>query len=684
MGFLAWSRNPAKIDTFITPNEALDWEDVGFMLWFRFFRIRRDGKVKETLIRYRPDIDGLRAVAVLAVVLYHFNVFNTLTKAGFIGVDIFFVISGYLITQVLFSDLDSDRWLLRFYLRRVRRIFPALLLVIFVVFVVASLLMMPYEFKEFGREVIGGSSFSSNLVYFLQSGYFDQSSQQKPLLHLWSLGIEEQFYLFWPILIWSISKFRWKVTLMLSIFTAGSFVYCLWASSTNQDLAFYSPISRAWELGLGGLLAIYNHSKSRTDQKYLTNLGFLILIFSFLVIDNQNSWPSIYTILPVLGTILILSNSSSVSLTSRILSNRLLVYIGRISYPLYLWHWPLYVFVSHFKGDSPSRSEKLLLFFVAFLLASLTYHFIEMPIRKSKALVFWARSLSVAMSVILVSGLVLVTSSGFPQRVSSQMSLELSQRISAQLTPPQFQNDECLESFPNAKAKDYGWWFCRTNSAKPPAILLWGNSFANQYFEGFAENDSLGDISILSIGDCSIQREIGLKNGNPCAGKLWDEQRSFVENLIMKTSSLRYVIVAGLEERASETGAKDLRRTLNFLANRGLQPIVFLPHLKPDKPVFACLDRPLVKATWDCKVSSSMRSELNVAFSSTLNLISSEFPTALIFDPNEAICDSDKCEFMRDGLPLLRDRAPHISLAGSRIVAEEFQDWASDNLSIYQ
>jgi peptidoglycan/LPS O-acetylase OafA/YrhL len=640
--------------------------------------------VKDNLNRYRPDIDGLRAIAVLAVVLYHFDVFNSLTKAGYIGVDIFFVISGYLITQILYSDLHSERWLARFYLRRVRRIFPALLLVMFAVLIVASLVMLPYEFKKFGREVIGGSSFSSNIVYFLQSGYFDQSSQQKPLLHLWSLGIEEQFYLFWPILIWSISKLRWNLLISLSMFTAGSFAYCQLLASNNQELSFYSPISRAWELGLGGLLAIYNHSKLRADQKYLANLGIVVLILSFFVVDNQNSWPNIYTILPVLGTILILSNSSSVSMTSRILSNRILVYIGRISYPLYLWHWPLYVFFYLFKGYGPNRSEKLFLFVVAFSLASLTYHYIEMPIRKSKALVFWARNLSIAMSVILVSGVILAMSSGFPQRVSSQMSLELSQRISTQLTPPQFQNEECLESFPNTKAKNYGWWFCRTNSLKPPTTLLWGNSFANQYFEGFADNNSLGDSSILSIGDCAIQREIELEKGNPCAGRLWEEQRGFVEKLIINTPSLKFVIVAGLEERLSESGATDLRRSLNFLANRSLQPIVFYPHLKPDKPIFACLDRPLVKATWDCKVSSSMRSDLNVAFSSTLDLISREFPTALIFDPNEAICDSDKCEFMRDGLPLLRDKAGHMSFAGSRIVAEQFQDWARDNLNTYQ
>ena len=332
--------------------------------------------MKDSMTKYRPDIDGLRAVAVMAVVLFHFNVFNSLTKAGFIGVDIFFVISGYLITQVLISDMDSERWLARFYLRRVRRIFPALLIVLVVVFILASLIMLPYEFKEFGQEVIGGSSFSSNLIYFLQSGYFDQSSQQKPLLHLWSLGIEEQFYLFWPILIWSILRFRWNLTIVLSLVTSASFVYCQLLSSISQDLSFYSPISRAWELGVGGLLACFNVNKPKKNHKFLSNLGSLVLIASFVLIDRHNSWPSIYTILPVLGTYLVLSGYSTVSFTSKFLSNPILVYIGRISYPLYLWHWPVYVFFGLQKGDSLNKSEKLLMFSLAFLLAILTYHYL--------------------------------------------------------------------------------------------------------------------------------------------------------------------------------------------------------------------------------------------------------------------------------------------------------------------
>jgi hypothetical protein len=282
--------------------------------------------------------------------------------------------------------------------------------------------------------------------------------------------------------------------------------------------------------------------------------------------------------------------------------------------------------------------------------------------------------------MIFASGLIVALSEGFPQRVSSQMTLELSQKISSQLIPPKFQNDDCLQRFPNPNAKDYAWWFCRTNSLEPPSVLFWGNSFANQYFEGFAGHNSLKDISILSIGDCAIQREVDLDEGNPCAGKLWDEQRKFIEKLITTTPSLKYVIIAGLKETLSEDGATDLRRTLIFLDNRNLQPIIFYPHLKPDRPIFACLDRPLASATWNCKVSSSIRSNLNREFASSLALISSEFPSTLIFDPNDAICDSDECKFMQDQLPLLRDSAPHMSSAGSRLVAEEFHHWAISNL----
>jgi peptidoglycan/LPS O-acetylase OafA/YrhL len=633
------------------------------------------------LKKYRPDIDGLRAIAVLAVVFYHFNIFPTYSKSGFIGVDIFFVISGYLITNILISDTSSKHWIRRFYIRRVRRIFPALILVLFTTVITASLVMLPFDFKIFGQEILGGSTFSSNIVYLQQVGYFDQSSYQKPLLHLWSLGIEEQFYIFWPILIWVISKLRLRVTLMLGILTISSFLYCVWISTIFQDLAFYSPFSRAWELAVGGLIASFKIRETTKIYRSLGNLGLLLLAASFLYIDNEKTWPSLLTVLPVLGALMILADSSKRTFKHLVLSNKILVYVGRISFPLYLWHWPLFVFFKIYKGESPDRYEKVSLFVSSILLASLTYHFLELPIKKRHFARIGTRSLSFAMTLVTISGVVLTFSNGFPSRFSSQMSLETSRQLTLQFSPPSFQDQNCLNKFPNPKSKEYGWWFCRTSSVNPPTILLWGNSFANQYFEGLKENSYFRNQSILSIGDCSIQREPDLENGNPCAGGLWKEQRNFVKDLIRSTPSIDYVIVAGLKEVTNALDAADLESTLTFLNEQGKRTIVFYPHLKPMNSIYSCIDRPFFGATWDCEEPITFRKELNSNFSSSFRLITQKFPSTLIFDPNDAFCERTVCEFMKDGVPLLRDTSPHISQAGSRLVAEVFADWAQSNLN---
>ena len=629
---------------------------------------------------YRPDIDGLRAIAVLAVVLYHFNILATFSKSGFIGVDTFFVISGYLITSILISDTNSEHWIRRFYVRRVRRIFPALILVLFFSIVTASLILIPIEFKIFGREVFSASTFSSNIYYFQQVGYFDQSSYQKPLLHLWSLGIEEQFYIFWPILIWVILKFRLRATLILGILTLSSFLYCLWISRYSQDLAFYSPFSRAWELGVGGLLATSKLREFSKTGRSLGNLGLLLLAVSFVFIDNENTWPGLFTILPVLGALAILADSSQVTFKHRVLSNKILVYIGRISFPLYLWHWPLFVFFKIYKGDSPDRYEKVSLFVISVLLASLTYHFLEIPLKRSHFARIGTRSLSIAMTLVMISGVILTFSNGFAARIGNEKSQERALQVSLNFTPPSFQDKNCLDKFPNPNSKDYAWWFCRTSSVKPPTILLWGNSFANQYFEGLAENRYFKSQSILSIGDCPIQRQPELKDGNPCAGDLWKEQRNFVEEIIRSTPSIKYVIVAGLKEATNNSDKVDLEATLRLISELKIKSIVFYPHLKPTKSILSCMDRPLIKATWNCKVPISFRQKMNSNFSSSLTLITEKFPATSIFDPNNVFCDGTTCGFLKDGLPLLRDTIPHISLAGSRLVAADFISWAQKNL----
>ena len=631
-----------------------------------------------TIKTYRSDIDGLRALSILAVLAFHYGVFSNFSKSGFIGVDIFFTISGFLITQIILTNSGQTEWIRRFYWRRIRRIFPALIFVLLATIVAGALIMLPYEFKKLGIELIGGSTFSSNFVYLQQLGYFDNSAIQKPLLHLWSLGIEEQFYIFWPLLIWLMSRFQINKKFVLILLTLVSLSFCIYISNRNLSLAFYSPFARAWQLAAGGLAAIYYLDKNVKKFSFMGFIGLMLVFSSFFVIDGSNNWPGFLTILPTLGTLLMLLDDSPKSLKNRLLSLRPLVFLGKISFPLYLWHWPILSFFS--LTQEVDGFDRMLLLFLSFFLAVITYLFVEKPIRNAENFQHIIPRLSFAMCFVILCGISLANSNGFPQRIRNLTYPAESYNPSQQFEPIAFQDQACLSKYPNANADNYKWWFCRMSSTNSPTVLLWGNSFANQYFEGLAQNKDFKNHSILSIGDCSIQREIDLPKYNPCSGSKWDEQHKFVKDIIASTPTLRYVIVAGLKEKPSVQDSEDLLSALRFLETTNLSIVLYFPHLKPEKPIYTCIDRPLFAASWTCEDSTSMRETLINDFKSTIETVREEFPLALVFDPNDAFCDEIICKYMRNGIPLLRDSAPHISTEGSILVSEMFAKWAKINL----
>jgi peptidoglycan/LPS O-acetylase OafA/YrhL len=625
---------------------------------------------------YRPDIDGLRAISVLAVIAYHFGIFPEITKGGFLGVDIFFTISGFLITKLLLSDFRSSNWIRNFYFRRIRRIFPALILILFSTLILGSFLLLPFELRNVGTEIIGGSTFSSNLIYLHQSGYFDSSASYKPLLHLWSLGIEEQFYIFWPVFIWGMHRLRLNKRNSVFLFLIISFIYCLYVSRNNPIQAFYSPLSRSWELAAGGLLAISNLERFSSAKKYSGLTGLFLIGISLLVTDHSTNWPGYLTGIPILGTVLVLFDDSPSTLKNRVLSMRTLVFIGKISFPLYLWHWPilsLYVIVN---GPAMQRQTKVILLLIIFSISILTYFAIERPIRRHSNFQLLVPVLSICMMSTLLFGSVLATSNGFPQRIANNVYPSSTYNPSSQFAPIDFQDKACITRFNNPNAKNYAWWFCRLSEDKSPTVLLWGNSFANQYFEGISSDFHFRSQTILSIGDCSVQRDRSLAKGNPCSGSGWDEQQNFIKGLVEGTKSVNYIIVAGLFQNPSQENLDDLRDTLNFLIASQVNVIVFYPHINPLKSISDCIDRPVIPASWNCQIPSSVREKLEIEFSGTLRLIEEEFPTVQVFDPNAVFCTDKNCNFISDGNPLLRDSAPHISTQGSILVASKFASWA--------
>jgi peptidoglycan/LPS O-acetylase OafA/YrhL len=391
--------------------------------------------------KYRPDIDGLRAIAVLSVVGFH--ACPSWVKGGFIGVDVFFVISGFLISGIIYENLDKGEFTFReFYARRIRRIFPALIVVMSACLVLGWFSLLTDEYKQLGKHIAGGASFISNLLLWQESGYFDNSSETKPLLHLWSLGIEEQFYIVWPLLLWLTWKKRFNFFAVSLAIAVGSFYLNIKGIKQDAVATFYSPITRFWELMCGGLLAwvaIYKRTsfagiflkvdtnvikltawfvidvvlflvyfmfplkfspgsyrfchchKNRIENKEvekgtaLNNLsaftGLALLAYGFSKIAKDFYFPGVWALVPVIAALLIISAGPAAWLNRQILSTKFLVWFGLISYPLYLWHWPMLSFARIIENGSPSRNIRIAAVVISILLAWLTMKFIEKPFR---------------------------------------------------------------------------------------------------------------------------------------------------------------------------------------------------------------------------------------------------------------------------------------------------------------
>jgi peptidoglycan/LPS O-acetylase OafA/YrhL len=367
------------------------------------------GGPRHVIKDYRPDIDGLRAVAVLAVIAFHAGA--STVPGGFSGVDVFFVISGYLISGLVLPQIEKGTFsFAQFYVRRINRIFPALLLVIAATFAIGWMILVPGEFRQLGTHIVGGSTFSSNFVLWREAGYFD--SPDKPLLHLWSLAVEEQFYLIWPALALFVWKRRLSVRWTVIVLIVASFALNAWAvMSSRGTTAFYSPVMRFWEIMAGALL-VHSELGSRKDPAVSTDLaarnalsviGTALVVVPFAVLNRDTPWPGWWAALPVIGTVLIIAAGKNATINRHVLSNRAVVYVGLISYPLYLWHWPLIVFTKLLRTRPPSASVMSVVVAISFILAILTYHFVEKPIRFGA---HKARSARILLGALVLAGVV--------------------------------------------------------------------------------------------------------------------------------------------------------------------------------------------------------------------------------------------------------------------------------------
>ena len=375
---------------------------------------------------YRPDIDGLRAIAVGAVLAFH--AFPALLPGGFVGVDVFFVISGYLISGIILTALAGRRFTFSaFYARRIRRIFPALALLLAALLVAGWMLLYADDYARLGYHAAAGAGFISNLALWRESSYFDVAAELKPLLHLWSLGVEEQFYFVWPLLLVLAARWRRGPIAMTFAIGAISFVLAIWTVRIDRTAAFYAPWNRFWELLGGAALACVEADAamrswlrdvvSRGWVSHLSALTGALLVAAGVVLINQSrAFPGVWVMLPVAGTFLLLAAGPHAWLNRIVLSSRVLVFVGLISYPLYLWHWPL-LSMTHIVHAAPlTAAERLELLAISAILATGTYYLVELPIRVGAWRHHAVAGLAVAMSVVGAGSWVVMAKEGFIDR----------------------------------------------------------------------------------------------------------------------------------------------------------------------------------------------------------------------------------------------------------------------------
>lgn len=455
---------------------------------------------------YRPSIDGLRAIAVVSVLISH--IFPKVLRGGFVGVDIFFVISGFLIGNIIFNKLEAGNFsFFDFYSRRVRRIYPVLIVVLACTYAAGWYVQLPAEFATLGKHIAGGSLFASNVVLWSEAGYFSTASELKPLLHLWSLGIEEQFYLVWPLLLWLFWRKKNFVLVSLLILIGVSFSYNVLLVKNNPVTAFFLPLPRFWELGLGSFIAfvssgnrfvkfsenigisdlIRNHKKP--ILQFISAAGFTLIVCAIFLIDPGKRFPGYWALLPTAGAACLIIGGENSFINSKILASRPFVFIGLISYPLYLWHWPIISYYNIVRPVVSPTSDLLIRIAIlgsSIALAWLSYNFIEKQLKnfRQEVLKFWI--LLSAMFVLGTVGAVTYYKEGFISRFPTEISDLLQIRnVYEYFHFADIIRDGKCHSNPVGMPLESRIENCGGKSK--PLVFMWGDSYAAALYPGLAK-----------------------------------------------------------------------------------------------------------------------------------------------------------------------------------------------------
>lgn len=534
-------------------------------------------------LRYRSDIDGLRTVAVVPVCLFHADL--ALFEGGFAGVDVFFVISGYLMTCVIGQMLLNGRFsYATFYERRARRLLPALLVVLVFSFAAASAVILPKLFQDFCRTVVGTVLFVSNVLFWRKtSNYFDAGTELNPLLHTWSLAVEEQFYIVFPVYLALVWRLRASSRLALTAMVAlGSFAASVWATQNAPTAAFYLAPSRAWELLIGVLVALpvlHTATNTGATSKLSTELGaalgLLLVVGSFFFLDSEVPFPGFAALAPCVGTgLLIHFGSAGYAKATQLLASRPLVFIGKISYSLYLWHWPLIVFFDKYEVfGRPSMAHRAAALLCALVMAVLSWRYVEEPFRRGERV-----SRRKLIGIVLIGSTLLVAaghegdaSGGWPARHPglAEVSLEKQELRDARATPVlKHPGKGCFVS----TRSDWGEEDCFLSHSGHSNALLWGDSFAENYARGFRANTVVqANVLQYTSPRCPPVLALDAASNPQCHGF-----NAAVDDVLSKYN-IKTVIMGGSwwsYLRKRKLSYAEIAATIDFLHARGVYVIL--------------------------------------------------------------------------------------------------------------
>lgn len=644
-------------------------------------------------MNYRSEIDGLRAVAVIPVILFHagFSLFS----GGYIGVDVFFVISGYLITSLIREELLSNSFTLTsFYERRARRILPALFLVIACTFPFSWLWLQPPDMLEYLRSVVATIAFGSNFLFWYESGYFETAVELKPLIHTWSLAVEEQYYIIVPLLLILLKRlgislqFGFLVLLFLC-----SLGLTFLISAVDQSANYFLLPSRFWELMLGSMMA-YLLSEGATSFKVIRScargvagqvlsiLGLALILYSVWVFDENTVHPGFMTLLPTFGTCLVILSAGTTTLVYRLLSHRYLVGLGLLSYSAYLWHQPLFAFA---RIRSINESSVILmagLIILALLLAWLSYRYVETPIRRGTIINRTVLTQGIGVFCFVAVGLVLSghINKGYPSRFETQeLAINNGAALSNRVQVNFGLDYRCDTNFTLSP-------HCRTSNT--PEILVWGDSYAMHLVDGVhASNPSAGLIQLtmtscgplLGLAPVNFKRyteqwaghclEFGYKV------KRWIEQNDTVRYAVLSSPFAAYMSDSwsllteeGVVKADMELALKHFSETLAFLEANNIKPVIVSPPPSSGTDLGKCLvkavqfSQPLEICDYDRKLHDKRQGKVK-DFLKTID----EDHHVLWLD--QLLCDDKTCRAGMDGVFLYRDKG-HLSREGSAYIGK--------------